>query len=428
MTGQEECVETKFGLLPVSWKILPLEAFLNSQVRARDKPNIEYKSIGIRSHGKGTFLKSRCDPQKIALEKLFEVKQGDLIVNITFAWEGAIAIANEEDDSALVSHRFPTYTFNESVIVPDFFQYVIIQKWFIDELRQISPGSAGRNRVLKKTDFIKICVPIPVIEEQKNIAHVLSTIRKAQEKEEELVASLRKLKKSLMKHLFTYGAMNLQDVAEVKLKETEIGEIPEKWKIITIDDVTINSQYGISKRPEPIGKYPMLRMNNLVNGTLDIRNLKYLFLDEREFEKYRLFKDNVLFNRTNSFELVGKTSLFNLDGDFTFGSYLVRLVIKKDEMLPAFLTLYLNWEKAQIRLKLLATKAIGQSNISASRLKTFKIPLPSIEEQKKIVSYLEIINSKIMIEEKKKQAIEQVFKSMLTVLMNAKIRLNDLEF
>jgi type I restriction enzyme S subunit len=132
----------------------------------------------------------------------------------------------------------------------------------------------------------------------------------------------------------------------------------------------------------------MLRMNNLVNGSLDLEDLKYLVLEETEFNKYKLSKGDVLFNRTNSFELVGKTSLFNVDGNYTFGSYLVRLVLKRDVILPEFLTLYLNWDKAQNRLKSLAIKAVGQSNISASRIKTFQIPIPLLAEQRQIASFL----------------------------------------
>ena len=87
--------------------------FLISASRPVNKPGSNYLALGIRSHGKGTFLKPDSDPEKNAMETLYEVKENDLIVNITFAWEGAIAVAKKEDDGALVSHRFPMYEFNK---------------------------------------------------------------------------------------------------------------------------------------------------------------------------------------------------------------------------------------------------------------------------------------------------------------------------
>ncbi|MFX9665250.1 restriction endonuclease subunit S, partial [Acinetobacter baumannii] len=80
-----------------------------------------------------------------------------------------------------------------------------------------------------------------------------------------------------------------------------------------------------SVRADRIGTYPILRMNNLEDGRINTSDLKYIDLDRDDFEKFRLRKGNVLFNRTNSYELVGKTAIFNIDGEFVFASYLIRL-------------------------------------------------------------------------------------------------------
>ena len=129
-----------------AWKKTPLEDAVSPVVRQVEKPETPYTGLGIRSHGKGTFLKPLESPEKNAMEYLYEVQSDDLIVNITFAWEGAIAIVKKGDTGALVSHRFPTYTFNRDNAIPEFFQYVILDKRFIYNLGVISPGGAGRNR------------------------------------------------------------------------------------------------------------------------------------------------------------------------------------------------------------------------------------------------------------------------------------------
>ena len=185
------------------WKITPLDEILIPTLRPVNKPDEQFLALGIRSHGKGTFLKYDFDPQKIDMETLYKVKENDLVVNITFAWEGAIAIVKKEDEGALVSHRFPTYTFNNKTGIVDFFRYVIIQPRFKYLLELISPGGAGRNRVLSKKDFLKLEVKIPFVEEQSAIASILQTADKEINLLMQKLESLKQQKKGLMQVLLT---------------------------------------------------------------------------------------------------------------------------------------------------------------------------------------------------------------------------------
>ena len=116
---------------------------------------------------KGTFQKPDSDPEAIAMDKLYVVRANDLVVNITFAWEGAIAIAQTEDDGGLVSHRFPTYTFKPDQATHRYFKHIIQLKRFKYMLDIISPGGAGRNRVLSKTEFLKLKWNLPSVKEQE---------------------------------------------------------------------------------------------------------------------------------------------------------------------------------------------------------------------------------------------------------------------
>lgn len=187
------------------WNSIELKKVLIPQIRAVVKPSKSFLALGIRSHGKGTFQKPNFEPQKIALEELYKVKTNDLIVNITFAWEGAIAIVNECDDDALVSHRFPTYVFDKQKGISEYFRHIILQKRFVYELGLVSPGGAGRNRVLSKKDFLKIKVNIPTIEEQQKIASVLNAADKKIELLSDKLEALKNQKKGLMQKLLTGG-------------------------------------------------------------------------------------------------------------------------------------------------------------------------------------------------------------------------------
>jgi type I restriction enzyme S subunit len=147
-------------------------------------------------------------------------------------------------------------------------------------------------------------------------------------------------------------------------------------------------------------------------------------LDERDFAKFRVYKRDVLFNRTNSYELVGKTAIFDIEGDFVFASYLIRVVPNAAQLLPECLNYYLNWDDAQRRLKMLATRGVSQSNISATKLKQFAIGLPSLVEQAEIARTLSVADRKIEAEEQRKAALQALFKAMLHQLMTGQIRMN----
>ena len=184
------------------WKMKKLRKVLALNLRERDKPNHNYLAIGVRSHMKGTFQKPNSEPTKIAMEKLFVVKKDDLVVNITFAWEGAIALAKAEDDGGYVSHRFPTYTCISGKLLPEYIKQVILDKRFKYLLDLISPGGAGRNRVLSKKNFLRLEWLFPTVQEQLKIADFLSAI----DKKIELIASeLKKaqtFKKGLLQQMF----------------------------------------------------------------------------------------------------------------------------------------------------------------------------------------------------------------------------------
>ncbi|QHI38689.1 hypothetical protein IMCC3317_40830 [Kordia antarctica] len=185
------------------WEEKELGNFIKQTLRPKNKPNDLYLALGLRSHGKGIFHKENFDPNSIAMETLYEVKENDLVVNITFAWEHAIAIANKIDEGGLVSHRFPTYTFIDGISDSLFFRYYVLQPRFKYLLNVISPGGAGRNRVMSKKDFPKLVVKIPSFKEQKAISSVLDSIDKGIVNHQNYLEQLQTQKKGLMQQLLT---------------------------------------------------------------------------------------------------------------------------------------------------------------------------------------------------------------------------------
>lgn len=163
--------------------------------------------------------------------------------------------------------------------------------------------------------------------------------------------------------------------------------LPKSWKWISIGDISKGAEYGSSKKSDKQGMVPVLRMGNIQNGAFQWDDLVYSS-DEDEIKKYELHSGDVLFNRTNSPELVGKTAIYKGTSKAIFAGYLIR-VNQVDEINGDYLTYYLNSSIARGYGNKVKTDGVNQSNINSKKLYSYPFPLCSSEEQKHIVIELE---------------------------------------
>ncbi len=141
-------------------------------------------------------------------------------------------------------------------------------------------------------------------------------------------------------------------------------------------------QYGTSAPANPNGEgLPVLRMNNLQDSGWDLTDLKYIELPPNEAEAYRLRPGDILFNRTNSKELVGKCAVFCEEGHWVFASYLIRMVLDEREALPSFVASFLDARAGRAQIDRVSRQIIGMSNINAEEIRKLKVPLPSVDTQ-----------------------------------------------
>jgi type I restriction-modification system DNA methylase subunit/restriction endonuclease S subunit len=164
-----------------------------------------------------------------------------------------------------------------------------------------------------------------------------------------------------------------------------------------IESLALAVQYGLSeKMNETSNGYKIFRMNEIVQGRMfDGGSMKCADISAEEFAKYQLNRGDVLFNRTNSIEHVGKTGLFDLKGDYCFASYLVRVVPDLKQVLPLFLTRMMNSQAFQHEAKGKASKSINQANINATVMKNIKVPVPGLAAQKRFVAEIETLERTI---------------------------------
>ena len=182
----------------------------------------------------------------------------------------------------------------------------------------------------------------------------------------------------------------LEIYRQAVLKKAFEGELTEnndmEW--IKLGEVCENVQYGTSSKSLKKGKIPVLRMGNIQKGNIDWNNLAYTNNDE-EIEKYRLYNNDVLFNRTNSPEWVGKTAIYRGEKPAIFAGYLIRVNYKKNLVVGDYLNYFLNSHIAKVHGNKVKSFGVNQSNINGTKLKKYPFPLTTIDLQLQIVQEIE---------------------------------------
>ena len=164
---------------------------------------------------------------------------------------------------------------------------------------------------------------------------------------------------------------------------------PKGWETATIRDIVTDVRYGSSRPAVDGGKYPYLRMNNITyGGELDLTDTKRIDIPDNELDKCTVRRGDVLFNRTNSKELVGKTCVYNRDEMMVLAGFVIRVRVT-ERILPEFLSAFLNTDFSKRMLLGMCKAAIGQANINAQEMQDIGIYLPPTELQRQFVQFKE---------------------------------------
>ena len=193
--------EIRFKGFTEAWEQRKLGDIVNEYSDPIQTPHDGYVRLGIRSHGKGTFYSYVKPGQELGTAQMHKVATDKLIVNITFAWEHAVAVTDENDAEKLVSHRFPQFSLSE-IICPKFLHYLILDGRFRHHLWLSSPGGAGRNRVLKIPEMLEYKMQIPSVDEQRQIAYTLCRLDNLITLHQRKLEKLRNLKKACLEKMF----------------------------------------------------------------------------------------------------------------------------------------------------------------------------------------------------------------------------------
>jgi len=421
-----ELQQTEIGAFPTTWEVDRVDsAFDIQQGKQVSKRNRDGNNQRQFLRTKNVFW-NRLDLSELdqmhytkAEGTRLELQTNDLLV-CEGGSIGRTAIWNGEVEGCLYQNHLHRLRAKGAKADPQFGVYWL---WYAFDVGKLYFGRGNVTTIpnLSQSKLAELPMALPPLPEQKKIAHILSTVQRAIEAQERIIQTTTELKKALMHKLFTEGLRNEPQ------KQTEIGPVPVSWEAVELGDLLSVAQYGMSVKGNPEGNYPILRMTNQVNGRIVANNLQFVEIKDPEFQKFKVERGDILFNRTNSLDLVGRTAIHDIDGDYVFASYLIRLRTNEKRLNPFFLNLDFNRDETQVRLKSIATRAVSQSNISATRLKGFPIPLPSVSDQTEIVKTGSAFDSKIELHQSKLAALQDLFRTLLHELMTAKTRVHDLD-
>lgn len=343
------------------------------------------------------------------------VKKGTRLILVDGENSGEVFFASED---GYMGSTFKVLYIPEAVYIPYVLYFLLLKKQLF---RNRKTGAAIPH--LNKELFFNLLFPVPPLTEQERIVakiEELLPLVSEYDRVEKRISALNtefpdKLRKSILQQavqgklterdpsdepaielldriraekakLIAEGKIKKEKIIPVISEEDQLFDIPDTWTWTTIADTCTNIQYGTSEKSAPSGKVAVLRMGNLQGGKIDYSNLVYTSNDY-DIERCHLEYNDLLFNRTNSKELVGKTAIYKAEIPAIYAGYLIRvtpIMIDSD---------YLNYVMQSHFFKkyclAVKTDAIGQSNINAEKLKRFVFPLPPLAEQKRIVARVE---------------------------------------
>ncbi len=215
------------------------------------------------------------------------------------------------------------------------------------------------------TSLSELEIPLPPLDEQRRIAAILDEAVALRRKCKQVISLFDELERSVFLDVFGSPETN-----------------PKGWKRGRIADLLEETQYGTSAKAGENGVFPILRMGNITSsGGLNIEDLKYIDLEAGELDKFTVRRGDILFNRTNSADLVGKTAVFDRAEMFAFAGYLVRARVK-DGVSPYYVSGYLNSKHGKLVLRGMAKSIVGMANINARELQSIPILLPDAHSQR----------------------------------------------
>lgn len=415
--------ETELGWIPEEWDISNLEN-LTTKITdgAHHSPptfdggypiatveNMEHSSINvsacrtISSEDFELLKKNSCSPE-----------YGDVLLSKD-GTIGKTLVYKQKDEIVLLS-SIAIIRNNKNALLPQYLMFFFQSPYFYWNLERLRSGSAIKRIVLK--DIKRVLLPIPSLKEQQKIASILSSVDEAIEKTKAIIEQTKKVKKGLMQRLFTKG------IGHTKFKKTEIGEIPDEWDVLALNDVLNFVGSGITPKggsavyqSEGI---PFIRSQNVYPDGLRIDDIAFISdAIHEKMNRSKVQEHDVLLNITGA--SIGRCTYVPKGfGEANVNQH-VCILRSNEKIYYKYLAYFMNSSLGQRQIFL---EQAGQTRegLNYQQIRAFSITVPSMIEQEKIANIINNFNQKVNNERKKLDTLQYLKKGLMQSLLTGKVR------
>jgi type I restriction enzyme S subunit len=396
---------TELGPLPAEWRVVKLGDVADLTM-GQSPPSSTYNTVGKGIpflQGKAEFGEIYPKPAKWCSAPLRIAKRGSVLVSV----RAPVGDANLANQDFCIGRGLAALSGKQLLVNEFLFFYLLDSKSLLEE-----QGTGSTFKSINKAILTNFPIPLLPLAEQRAIAEALRAVQEAQEATGRVIAAARELKQSLMRHLFTYGPVPVEQADRVPMQETELGPLPAHWRVVRLGEVVSLRKGTISPAEVPNARY--IGLEHIDSGEITIKRFGHA--SDTKSAKAIFQAGDILYGKLRPY--LDKAALAEWGGVCST-DILVLIPLQVDPLFGA----YLMHSSHVLNHAIATTTGVNHPRTSWKALSQCMIPLPPLAEQREIARILQTVDEKIRAEEARRQALEALFKTLLHDLMTARRRL-----
>ena len=358
--------------------------------------------------------KRSADPRQV---EGYHLEDGDLL----FARSGSVGrtyLYQSQDGPCVFAGYLIRFCPLPDQAIPEYLEHWTHSDSYYRWIASVARRGAQTN--INAAEYSSLPILLPPLPEQRAIAAVLDSIDEAIEGVEAVITATERLRNALLHELLTRGVPGWH----TQWKDVPgIGTIPAAWDVVRLGEVLESTTYGTNEPLSTRGEMVVLRMNNLQNGEINLSEVRRADLSKKEVHELNLVPGDILFNRTNSLDLVGKVGVVrDLPELISFASYLIRLRTVASHANSFWLSALLWSANCQSRIRKFATPGVSQANINPTSLGSLTIPLPPLPEQEATAKLLDGVDVTLAAARREGEGLQLLKESTADALLTGRVR------
>ncbi|MDX2231330.1 MAG: restriction endonuclease subunit S [Leptolyngbyaceae cyanobacterium bins.349] len=328
-----------------------------------------------------------------------------------------VALVPAELNDQICSTGYCVLKADAEFLDPSYLYFYLLTETVHQRVEAIQSGATYP--AINDSDLFNLTIPLPPIAEQKEIAHTLRTLQTAKAARQRELALAQEHKAALMQHLFTHG------IGSLSSQETQFGSIPADWQILPLKKSAI-VQTGIAKgrklEGDDIVTFPYLRVANVKDGYLDLKEIKDIQLRKSEVDRYLLKYGDILMTEGGDADKLGRGFIWHEQvPNCVHQNHVFAVRVNREILLPAYFAYLIQSDYGKGYFFSVAHRTTNLASINSSKLKAFPVPVPRLHEQKLIVETLDKCDSKISALQREITLLDELFHALLEQLMTGEL-------